>query len=105
MKSLEKDDLNKKAENLRLMKLKKKKKKKTNNKFETKKQKNVKIKPYIKLDKKCKDWWYWNWKMQISSAWKPYFHKYFHEIFVFNKVPFGKQDLEYFIGYKRCYKN
>ena len=28
-----------------------------------------------------------------------------NEIFVFNKVPFGKQDLGYLIGYKKCYKN
>ena len=50
MKLLEKDDLNKKAENLKLMKLQNKKQKETNNKFETKKKKYVKIKPYIKLD-------------------------------------------------------
>ena len=50
MKLLEKDDLNKKAENLKLMKLQNKKQKKRIINLKQKEQKNVKIKPYIKLD-------------------------------------------------------
>ena len=50
MKLLEKDDLNKKAKNLKLMKLQNKKQKKRIINLKQKKQKNVKIKPYIKLD-------------------------------------------------------
>ena len=107
MKLLEKDDLNKKAENLKLMKLQNKKQKKTNNKFETKKTKKCKNKTIYKTG--------YDVRIDDTEIEKYEFHQHenpisinnvgINEIFVFNKAPFGKQDLGYLIGYKRCYKN
>ena len=49
--------------------------------------------------------WHWNWRIRISSIQKSYFDKqyiyiYINGIVASNKFPFGKQDFEYFIGYK-----